>query len=283
MMGKDQNSHTDFTTKTGYLKSDDPVNGRLDQEERETQSKPFLIGLLAGSSLLLCLLLFLFWALPYFGKNFIPPIASNLLLILVSALGSLTVIFCIVLAVGLWLGIKIPGLRRFRWAMNWVLFPLMRGVGILLRIPKSKIRLAFIRINNELTRSSGTVCKPEELLILLPHCIQKSSCAHRLTHNIQNCTRCGACTVGPLLNLGDKYGVEVVIVPGGTVARQMVKSRKPKCIIAVACHRDLVSGVRDVSALPVYGIVNQRPYGPCINTSVDVPRVEEALQTFLGK
>jgi Uncharacterized conserved protein len=83
--------------------------------------------------------------------------------------------------------------------------------------------------------------------------------------------------------LGDKYGVEITIVPGGTVARQIIKQKRPKCVIAVACHRDLTSGVRDVAALPVYGVVNERPFGPCINTSVDADKVEEALKNVFAK
>ena len=35
--------------------------------------------------------------------------------------------------------------------------------------------------------------------------------------------------------------------------------------------------------LPVYGIFNQRPFGPCFNTQVDLDAVEEGLATFLGK
>ena len=251
--------------------------------EEQGLGKTFLVGLLVGATLLFCGGLFLFWALPHFGSSFISPSVSRFILLLVSILACLALLFCGAVATGLVLGIKLPFMHRLRGIMNWLLFPMMRFLGILLRIPKSRVRLAFIRINNELSRSSGVSCKPEELLILLPHCIQKSSCKHRLTHNIQNCVRCGACTVGALLNLGDKYGVDVTIVPGGTVARQIIKQKRPKCVIAVACHRDLTSGVRDVAALPVYGVVNQRPFGPCVNTSVDADKVEEAIKMFLQK
>ncbi|HEY6011827.1 MAG TPA: DUF116 domain-containing protein, partial [Nitrospirota bacterium] len=33
----------------------------------------------------------------------------------------------------------------------------------------------------------------------------------------------------------------------------------------------------DAYPLPVIGILNERPFGPCFNTSVDVSRVAEAL------
>lgn len=251
--------------------------------EAKTLNKPFVLGLLFGSVLLFGVLLLILWALPSFGAELFTPFARHFLLAAITVIFLAALVLCGTIAFGLTTGKRLPFMHRLRGIMNWVLFPLMRLLGIILRIPKSKVRLAFIHLNNDLARVSKNRCKPEELLILLPHCIQKSSCPHRLTHNIQSCTRCGACTVGPLLDLGDKYGVEVTIVPGGTVARQMVKKKRPKCLVAVACHRDLTSGVRDVASLPVYGIVNHRPLGPCIDTSVDVAKVEEAILMFLGK
>jgi len=70
------------------------------------------------------------------------------------------------------------------------------------------------------------------------------------------------------------------VATGGTLARKIVKDFRPRLIIAVACERDLTSGIHDTYPLPVYGILNQRPNGPCWNTKVDIQRVEEAIQTF---
>ena len=57
--------------------------------------------------------------------------------------------------------------------------------------------------------------------------------------------------------------------------------RRPRIIIAVACERDLSSGIQDSYPMPVFGITNRRPYGPCYDTDVDLERVEEALKIFL--
>jgi hypothetical protein len=46
----------------------------------------------------------------------------------------------------------------------------------------------------------------------------------------------------------------------------------------VACERDLTSGIQDAYTLPVIGILNERPFGPCFNTSVDISKVAEALE-----
>jgi len=73
----------------------------------------------------------------------------------------------------------------------------------------------------------------------------------------------------------------MAVATGGTLARQMVKQIRPKAIVAVACERDLTSGIQDVFPLPVVGVLNERPFGPCFNTRVDIKRVEAAVLDFL--
>ena len=67
---------------------------------------------------------------------------------------------------------------------------------------------------------------------------------------------------------------------GGTIARRIVVQLRPKLIIAVACERDLASGIQDTYPLPVYGILNIRPFGPCLDTDVALERVEWAIRQF---
>jgi hypothetical protein len=51
--------------------------------------------------------------------------------------------------------------------------------------------------------------------------------------------------------------------------------------VAVACKRDLTSGIVDSYPLPVLGILNERPYGPCINTVFDLQKVTDAIRHFV--
>ena len=111
--------------------------------------------------------------------------------------------------------------------------------------------------------------------------IQLDTCVHKITRNIENCRQCGGCSVGDMLGLAHKYGIHMAVATGGTLARQMVKQIRPKAIVAVACERDLTSGIQDVFPLPVVGVLNERPFGPCFNTRVDIKRVEAAVLDFL--
>ncbi|QXM05863.1 DUF116 domain-containing protein [Crassaminicella indica] len=153
----------------------------------------------------------------------------------------------------------------------------------LLGLDKNKIRSVFSELNNQLILLSNIHVKPEEILILLPHCLQKNSCPYKITNNINNCKRCGLCDIDKLIELKEKYNTQLFVATGGTLARKIIGETKPKAIIAVACERDLSSGILDVKTLPVIGILNERPEGPCVNTRVNLQDVEKAIHHFIGK
>ncbi len=87
------------------------------------------------------------------------------------------------------------------------------------------------------------------------------------------CGRIGA-------RISEERGLDIFIATGGTIARRIVKEVRPDAIVAVACERDLSSGLVDTYPLPILGITNERPFGPCLNTRVDLTKVKEALEFF---
>ena len=52
--------------------------------------------------------------------------------------------------------------------------------------------------------------------------------------------------------------------------------------MAVACERDLTSGIQDSYPIPVIGVLNERPFGPCRNTRVDLAAVGERHRLLPG-
>ena len=164
-----------------------------------------------------------------------------------------------------------------------VTFPLSIVLGKVLHISKSKIRESFVWVSNSFINALNNLYSPEEILILLPHCLQNTECNIRINVNIQNCRRCGKCDIADLLKIVDDYGVKIAIATGGTLARRIIMEMRPKFIIAVACDRDMVSGIRDVFPIQVYGVLNQRPQGPCINTRVPVQAIRDILDRVVIK
>lgn len=199
--------------------------------------------------------------------------------------GALVIVALLVGVIGIVLAILgLPVLRLLHsWAWNAInlLFPLAVFLGRVFEIPRSKIEQSFIEVSNHLVRNQKIKVFPERILILTPHCIQLDTCPYKITRNVNNCHQCGQCKVGPLLALANKYGVHMAVATGGTLARQVVKTIRPKAIIAIACERDLTSGIQDVFPLPVIGVLNERPFGPCFNTNVDIKKVEETIKYFL--
>ena len=177
-----------------------------------------------------------------------------------------------------------PTIRFFyfwAWHIINLLYPLALFLGKLMGISKRRVEQSFIEVSNHLVRNQHIRVPANRLLILTPHCIQLDTCPYKVTRDISNCHQCGRCGVGQLLALSQKYGVHVAIATGGTLARQAVKKARPKAILAVACERDLTSGIQDVFPLPVIGVLNERPNGPCFNTRADMGKIEEAIRSFI--
>ncbi len=161
-----------------------------------------------------------------------------------------------------------------------LLYPFLMLIAAFMKSRKEAFQYSIIRMNNKLVMAEKT--RTKKILILLPHCLQISDCQIRLTHNINNCKRCGRCEIKDLLEITEQYGLNLSVATGGTLARKIVQELRPEAIIAVACERDLSSGLVDTYPLPVLGIPNERPFGPCFNTRVDLDKVKEAI-TFFGR
>jgi hypothetical protein len=161
-----------------------------------------------------------------------------------------------------------------------VLFPIAVLLAQLFRIDRNTLRTSFVKVNNALTKAQRGRIRGDRILVLLPHCLQIDVCNRKITGNINNCLQCGRCRVGDLVEIGKKYNLQLEVVNGGTLARQRVRSFCPDGIVAVACERDLTLGIQDVYPVPVYGVINDRPHGPCVNTCVDMALVEEGIRFF---
>ncbi|MEK7271688.1 MAG: DUF116 domain-containing protein [Nitrospirota bacterium] len=162
-----------------------------------------------------------------------------------------------------------------------VVYPLLLIWGGLFKAKKENLLRFLINVNNSLIRRSVKI-SAKKMLLLLPHCIQRSECNIKITHNVYNCEGCGKCEVKDFTQLAKDIGLNLFVATGGTLARRIVIDIKPEAIVAVACERDLSSGIVDTYPIPILGIVNERPFGPCFNTRVDIDKVKDALNFFAG-
>jgi len=123
---------------------------------------------------------------------------------------------------------------------------------------------------------------PENVLVLLPSCLQASNCKQNVIGDLAECKRCGRCKLGPLIDLCEKKCVRMAVAKGGRVAVALARRADVKWIIAVACEKELRSGIFACFPKPVLALTNTRPNGPCCETAIDVDEVERAIARLTG-
>jgi hypothetical protein len=143
------------------------------------------------------------------------------------------------------------------------LLPKTIWLGAKLGISRDRVGNSFIKVHNFFTRSRSGL-DSERLLILLPRCLKKEA-RSMLVEKVN----------------GD--ALKVLTVAGGEEAREAIRELRPTLILALACERDLMSGIKDVAdKVPVLAIPNRRPEGPCKNTDFSAEELDEML-SFIRK
>ncbi len=123
---------------------------------------------------------------------------------------------------------------------------------------------AAVKVYNALallrTRKVGT----GELLLLIPRCLSRE-------------------TLDTVLGMAGKHGVPVFVATRGQLARRVIRERRPRAVVAVACERDMVTGLHDVAGkVPVLGLTMTLPAGPCKDAALDYETLERYMRAFVG-
>ena len=218
------------------------------------------------------------------GLTQLHPIAPIIITVVFSVCIGVIWLLCLSLIIASFGIIRLhPIVLRFANQFIYGLFPLTLAIGKVRGVTKDQLRQSMIDLINHLVVMNLYKVPPERILLLTPHCLQENTCIHKVTHDVYNCKQCGRCQVGGLLKIAKEYGCQFIVVTGGTLARMKVKEARPKAIVAIACERDLASGMADVFPIPVIGVLNERPNGPCCNTTVDINKVRDALELLIDK
>jgi uncharacterized protein len=123
---------------------------------------------------------------------------------------------------------------------------------------------AAVEIYNGLASRRGRRVGKGELLVLIPRCLAKDA-------------------LDGILEVAGRYEVPVFVATRGQLARRAIRERRPRAVVAVACERDMVSGLHDVAAkVPVLGLTMRLPAGPCKDAAVDIGRFETWVKSFVA-
>ena len=141
---------------------------------------------------------------------------------------------------------------------------LLHRIGKRFGISADRVSNSLLKINNALILATRRFSGTERVLLLLPRC---------LTREIRQ----------EIMAVADSIDLKHAICGGGEDARKKILLERPEIVVAVACERDLIAGIRDVpSRLPVIGIPNSRPRGPCKCTEIDINTLFATLSQIMG-
>lgn len=123
---------------------------------------------------------------------------------------------------------------------------------------------AAVKVYNSLALLRVRRITSGEMLLLVPRCLSRE-------------------TLDGVLALAGKHDVAVFVATRGQLARRVIRERRPRAVVAVACERDMVTGLHDVAGkIPVLGLTMTLPNGPCKDAALDLVTLERYMQAFVG-
>ncbi|HKW41337.1 MAG TPA: DUF116 domain-containing protein [Gemmatimonadales bacterium] len=123
---------------------------------------------------------------------------------------------------------------------------------------------AAIDVYNRLAERRDRQVGKGELLVLIPRCLSKQA-------------------LDGVLAIAGRYEVPVFVATRGQLARRVIRERRPRAVVAVACERDMMTGLRDVAGrLPVLGLTMRLPNGPCRDAMLDLDLMERWVKGWVS-
>ena len=237
-------------------------NGRHQENNTSESRSTFLyLSLVVLALFVMIVLLFWYLVLPRFES-----FGKVWALVITGSLGSAAlflVIWYVVLVVAVIFNRRYMNVCLTRGSrLFFIMLPIVTRLAASVGISRDRLSHSFIRVSNELAAPGRG---PGPVLVLFPRCLRADIRARAK----EICSR--------------YEEVRIHTAPGGTEARKIIQNTSPGAIVAVACERDLIAGIQDVAPkIPVIGIPNTRPAGPCADTTIDTDELQAAIDYFLA-
>jgi len=123
---------------------------------------------------------------------------------------------------------------------------------------------AAVKVYDWFAVSRGRKVGKGELLLLIPRCLSRTA-------------------LDGVLEIAGRYEVPVFVATRGQLARRVIRERRPRAVVAVACERDMVTGLHDVAGkVPVLGLTMTLPAGPCKDAGLDLPKLEAWVRAYVA-
>ena len=200
--------------------------------------------------------------------------------IVVSLIVILLILCIITIILGLYLLKKnkllFPKLLLF--ALN-LTYTTLKNISRLLQLDDLMIDRISIDLRNRINKVEFENTRAEDVIIILPHCLRDVNCPAKLGRSGLECIKCGKCSIGLIKNISDKKNIDLYIVPGSSFIKNIIKQRKFKAVIGVACPVDLnlaMTSLHEFRPQGVYLLTDG-----CISTSVNAEEVINLINKTL--
>ena len=142
----------------------------------------------------------------------------------------------------------------------------------------------YVEIKNKAYKEDLARVPIEKRAVFIPQCLRNvKECPAEFGEYGWECTKCGKCPIGDIIEYGEKLGYkQFYVVPGGSLVKKILKEKVPKgeikAAIGIACWPELAEASEKLSILkiPLQAVPLLR--AGCINTIVDIKRVKEVLE-----
>jgi len=141
----------------------------------------------------------------------------------------------------------------------------------------------FIEVQNANNLQRETFEKAETKALLIPHCARSHmdrQCMADFNPEIPSYT-CNACQDDCLVNnvvkLGKERGYDVYVIPGGSCAEKILRDKKYKAVLGIACGSELKMALGLLRKLDIPGQGVMLTKNGCANTKLDLESLKQVL------
>ena len=164
--------------------------------------------------------------------------------------------------------------KIFLFTLN-LTYPLIKRILVMMQLDDLMIDRISIDLRNLVDKDEFAKLNAEDVIMVLPHCLRSLDCPAKLGASGLECIKCGGCSIGTIKKYADEKGIDLYIVPGSTFIKNVLKIRKFKGVIGVACPVDL-----NLAMMSLEKYVTQGVYlltDGCITTKVDEREVIDLI------
>jgi len=135
-----------------------------------------------------------------------------------------------------------------------------------------------VLINNELWKEQLASVPFERRLLLMPKCLRiEERCPAPFDEFGLLCKQCGLCSIQDLQSEAERLGYAVLVAEGSQVVMSIIETGKVEAIVGVSCLSVLERAFPFMEAAAIPGVAIPLLQDDCVNTTVDLDWVWEAI------